>query len=181
MEAFFSALWTFAGIGLILVARQVLVKKGYLKTPIDKSKYYPIRRFFDRFEVCNTFAQYTTNATKLYYLRKAPFDVEVVVEDILGADGLLHNAIANVKVSLPPENVLKVADKYFTRGFKHSYDEEIDTELSIFMSEALESVVKSYSGTETNEELIAEFKGKAFTLALAAYHIVEDVSDLKII
>lgn len=181
MEAFFSALWTFAGIGLVLVLHQVLVRKGYLKTPADKTKYYAIRRYFDRFRVCDSFAAFTTQATKLYYLRKGPFNVEVTAENILGADGLLHNAVANVKVCLPPENVIKTAEKYFTRGFKHTYDEEIDTELSVFMSEGLERILESYSGTETDDELKTAFKAEALPLALAAHHLVTEVSSIRII
>jgi len=181
MEAFISALVTFAGIGLVVVIHNILVRNGYLKPLVDKSKYYPIRRYFDRFQVCNSFAEYTTEATKLYYLRKGPFNVEVTASDILGADGLLHNALANVKVCLPPENVLKVADKYFTRGYKHSQDEEIDAELAILMSEGLEKVIEGYLGTETNEELMAAFKAKALPLALVAHHIVTEVTDIRII
>lgn len=181
MEAFLSTFFTLAGIGLVLILRQVLVRKGYLKTPIDKVKYYAIRRYFNGFQVCDTFAAFTTESTKFYYLRKGPFDVTVTAEDILGADGLLHNAIANVKVCLPSENVIKAAEKYFTRGFKRIYDDEIDAELSALMSEGLERILKSYSGNETNDELKTDFKAKALPLALITHHLVTEVSDIRII
>ena len=181
MDYIVTAFCSFAVIAALAGIRYIFAKHGYVKKLVDKSKYYTLRRSFDGFKLCGGFTTATTEVTDRYYLRKDPFDVEIMAENILSADGRPHNAVATVKVFLPEENVIAAAEAYFGRYYKHNCDEEIDRELALYMSEGLAKLVEKYSGNETNEELERMLVAEIYMPALAAHHTVVSVENITII
>lgn len=168
------------GLGAILLIVFLMRKKNGASPKRDKDDYYVVHRVMGDWKICNAFTEFTENVTDRYYLRKVPFDLEILAENVTAMDGNTYNAIATVKVYLSEDKATAVAHRYFDKNYRHYADEAIDADLSELIGDGLESALRTYDGGD-KEALKGVFKAEAMMRALTGNHTLVSVSDFSVV
>ena len=117
-----------------------------------------------------------------YYLKKDPFNIEAVLDEVTAANGRKYRAFAVSTVYIPEDKADFVAARYFAgTSEKYHCDGEMEIELISAFSLILNNIVSVYDGTADISELKKKYMGDIMVKAMEMGFLVSLVPTFNIV